>query len=445
MRAYVHAYEHRLACSTTCSQITNERANLRNESPPVQSRWRSSRNQSLTSSSYHSSARGDQLIARSRASEPARPFVGNRPPAAPFARHRRTSSRIVARRPPVVSPRAVPYTAVRARRRQSEDVLRCVFTVGSPTTRARVPSCRQFARNMCPRTKDRRRREWSSSAATRWSVGDQWCNVDRIGVNVAAESPAASDRASATFSRASRPRRRATTTSDRGQCWRSSPATSIECREFFSPTNYAREFQFWLYIIARARPPSTSCTSRVVVDERRLCVDCASVCVAREQRWPEARDSGDYFCLRGKIFLVVVSRTQRNAARATVSMSSATWSAQVALKIFKLAPSLPPSFPLPPHPSNAVESHWRLDFWRSFDGSFGDTGRCFGPCQEVFTEIRTKCRLSSAIVTASVINYATVCVTIVFIVPRVTFAEGFSNSPWSIDDFRSSFARALNG
>lgn len=177
MRAYVHAYEHRLACSTTCAQITNERANLWNESPSVQSsRWWSSRNQPLTSS-YHSSARGDQLIARSRASPPVRSSVA--------IGHQRLRSRVIVGRRRTSSPVAHPSChPVPSRLRQygrADDSQRTRFNAvylpsGSHTTRACVSSWRQLAINMYPRTKDRRRCEWSS-AATRWFVGDQWCKM----------------------------------------------------------------------------------------------------------------------------------------------------------------------------------------------------------------------------------------------------------------------------
>lgn len=100
------------ACVQRHAQITREeaRADHGDESPRVQPhRWRS-QSQSLTSS-YHSSARGDQLIVRSSA--PSRPS-SIRPSARPSAAvgHQRLRSRvIVARRPPVGLPspvRAVP-------------------------------------------------------------------------------------------------------------------------------------------------------------------------------------------------------------------------------------------------------------------------------------------------------------------------------------------------
>lgn len=132
MRAYVHAYEHRLACSTTCAQTTNERANRRNESPPVQSRWWSSRNQSLTSS-YHSSARGDQLIARSQASPPVRSSAA--------IGHQRLRSRVIVGRRRTSSPVAHPSChPVPSRIRQygrADDSQRTFYAVYLPSALTR--------------------------------------------------------------------------------------------------------------------------------------------------------------------------------------------------------------------------------------------------------------------------------------------------------------------
>lgn len=123
VRACVHA------------QITREeaRADLRDESPRVQPhRWRS-QSQSLTPS-YHSSARGDQLIVGSAPSRPSstRPLVRRRQ-SATSGSVRASSSPVAQQSAPL--PRACRPVCVSA--------VRVYGSTGAPTTvRGRFPSCR---------------------------------------------------------------------------------------------------------------------------------------------------------------------------------------------------------------------------------------------------------------------------------------------------------------
>lgn len=291
--------------------------------------------------------------------EPARPFVGgSRPPAAPFARHRRTSSHIVARRPPVVSPRAVPYTAgstgapttVRGR-------FFGVYLPSVRTTRARVP--------VMPAIRDKRASADQRSSAIRvvsrdetirrWSVV-RWRQhrreryrrksrrqeepIERTRHFRAHHTPTEKSPSPTTENDSADDRRR--------PCKLVRDESSSIVREFCANRIMlvGREFRSWLYIIARdhrlAHEPN--------VDER-----------VRSTRSNVTRGS-KHSAGRANIreFLAVSRRIIWNAterARDTVSSSSErhlsiSQSDKFAWKFSSSRPLfLPPSPPpLPPHP-----------------------------------------------------------------------------------------------